>query len=282
MPARFEVTATALNLRASPSASAPVLTVLKQGTTGFSSGPAVGGWQPLAAAGKSGYAASNWLRALDDAPAPATAQPVPAPAVADAPPVVAAGAAGASSIVLPTDPQTRLRGVELLHPLFRTALQQLLALLAAEDRPFRVFEAFRTPERQRWLYEQGRSRPGSIVTKALPWQSFHQYGLGADLVLFVGGQWTWSDAGPLRAHWQRLPVLARQVGLRTLTWEAPHVEWPVDLADAGGAALQAQGDEAWSDAMALAASRWRDAGLDGAPARLFAERPPLTEAPGGA
>jgi len=53
-----------------------------------------------------------------------------------------------------------------LHPVFRQKAQELLCRLAAENIPFRLFEGFRSPERQQYLYAQGRTRPGPVVTRA--------------------------------------------------------------------------------------------------------------------
>jgi len=256
MPTRYEVTATALNLRASPNAAGDILTVLRRGQQCVGAGDAQDGWLPVSYQQWSGYLSANYVRV-----APGTVTPS-APATAPT-----------GGVPLPADPQTRLSDQAQLHPQFRQALGALLDKLAAENRPFKVFEAFRTPERQRWLYEQGRGRPGSIVTNAKPWESFHQYGLAVDLVLFVNGQWTWSSAGDLGAHWKRLPELAKDAGLRTLTWEAPHVELPVALRDAAGPALLASADETWADTLASAAARWRSAGGTGAPDLAPAQRP---------
>ena len=198
MPTCYEVTATALNLRAAPSAAGSILAVLRQGQQCLGAGEAQNGWQPVAYQQLSGYLSSGYVRAV-----PGTAPPAITPGPA----------APTGGVPLPADPQTRLNSLAPLHPQFRQALELLLAKAAAENRPFKVFESFRTPERQRWLYEQGRSRAGGIVTNARPWESFHQYGLAADLVLFVNGQWTWSSAGDLGAHWRRLPALAQEAGL---------------------------------------------------------------------
>lgn len=267
MPNHYEVTATALNLRAAPNTGSNILAVLRRGQDCIGSGPAQDGWQPVSCLEQQGFVWAAYVRGTDDDPA-ATPSPASAPTVA---PV-------ASLVPLPSDPQTRLSDTAQLHPRFRQALAALLANAAAESRPFRLFEAFRTPERQQWLYAQGRTRPGGIVTKAMPWQSFHQFGLGADLVLFINGQWTWSDAGLLSDHWKRLPQLAADAGLRTLSWEAPHVEWPVDLRDAAGPDLLTSADDTWIDTVTSAAARWRAAGGSGGPDLQPAQRPNLPAA----
>jgi len=60
--------------------------------------------------------------------------------------------------------------LEHFHPVFREKVKVLIQKLDAEKLPFRMFEGFRTPQRQRKLYAQGRTTPPwSIVTKAKPW-----------------------------------------------------------------------------------------------------------------
>jgi len=269
MPTQYEVTTTALNLRAAPNTSGDRLTVLRQGQVCVGSGAPTGSWLPVAFGLHSGYVAAAYVRAVSGGDS------LPAPAPRPAPVTEFIGGPAGGAVALPLEATTRLRDLDQLHPSFRRAITQLLDQATAEALPFKVFEAFRTPERQRWLYEQGRTRPGAVVTKAQPWTSFHQYGLAADLVLFIDGQWTWSDKGELGGYWRRLPQLASQVGLRTLNWEAPHVEWPVDLQDAVGPAMMAGADEGWSETLAMASSRWRSMGGVGGPDIQLAQRPSL-------
>lgn len=51
-----------------------------------------------------------------------------------------------------------------LHPRLTKPLQQILEAMRALGHPMRVTEGVRTDERQRELYAQGRTAPGSIVT----------------------------------------------------------------------------------------------------------------------
>ena len=111
-----------------------------------------------------------------------------------------------------------------LHPVFRDKARQLLERLAAEQIPFRLFEGYRSPQRQQFLWEQGRSRPGLIVTKARPWTSFHQYGLAGDFVLFEKGKWSWDARHGKDLYWKRLHEIGRALGLEPLAWELPHLQ----------------------------------------------------------
>lgn len=62
----------------------------------------------------------------------------------------------------------------------------------------RVTQGMRTFEEQQALYDQGRTKPGKIVTKAKPGSSYHQYGLAVDLVELVNDGVDWNyDMGKL-------------------------------------------------------------------------------------
>lgn len=136
--------------------------------------------------------------------------------------------------------------LEHLHPVLREKVGVLLKKLADENLPFRVFEGYRTPQRQRQLYAKGRTAPGRIVTYAKPWRSNHQYGLAADFVLFEKGSWSWDDHGRKNQWWAQLHELAREVGLTPLKFEKPHLEL-VGLVtrDLQAGILPPDGDESW-------------------------------------
>ena len=260
----YEVNAEALNLREQPNTQGRVLAVLRRGQLVVAAQPAESSWMAVAAGALTGYASASYLREVSATPwaAPPAAPPAAAAAPAAPPPSA--------------DVNVKDRDMARLHPAMRAKVEALLNTLEGEGLPFRVFEAYRSPERQAWLYEQGRTRPGGIVTKAHAWESFHQYGLGVDLVLFENGQWSWDDAGPRARHWQRLGELINAAGLRHLSWEAPHAELRVDLADLKAGHWPDGADAAWHDQMEAAVDRWRGQNLAGAPALQAGERPPLT------
>ena len=144
-----------------------------------------------------------------------------------------------------------------LHPVFRNKVQTLLDRLSTEQLPFRLFEGFRSPQRQQYLYAQGRTRPGSIVTKARPWSSRHQYGVAADFVLYENGKWSWDTSGEKDRWWTRLHELGREQGLELLSWEKPHVQ----LANLETSALLAgqyppDGVESWADCLEAGILPW--------------------------
>lgn len=87
---------------------------------------------------------------------------------------------------------------------------------------FEVFETYRTPQRQRYLFKLPER-----VTKADAFESAHNFGLAADFVpRDPDGTWSW-DANE---DWDLLEVMAKQSGLSApLKWDRPHVQsllWP--------------------------------------------------------
>ena len=155
--------------------------------------------------------------------------------------------------------------LENLHPVFREKIKTLVQKLAAENLPFKMFEGFRTPQRQRKLYAQGRTTPPwYIVTKAKPWLSNHQYGVAADFVLFENGEWSWDDAGPKGKLWSRLHELGREVGLTPLSWEKPHLELVgLITSDLHAGQYPQGGDETWAENLEKTIYSW--SGEPGAP-----------------
>ena len=147
--------------------------------------------------------------------------------------------------------------MEHLHPTFREKVITLTQMFTDERLPFRLFEGFRTPQRQQYLYAQGRTRPGRSVTNARPWDSHHQYGVAGDFVLFIDGNWSWDETGERQRWWARLHELARRVGLEPLSWESPHLQ----LQDVSIAALRSGryphgGDMAWAENLEDVISTW--------------------------
>jgi peptidoglycan L-alanyl-D-glutamate endopeptidase CwlK len=143
------------------------------------------------------------------------------------------------------------RDPTLLHPILRTALAVILPQLEAEGMPFGIFEGFRSPERQAQLYAEGRTQPGKVVTKAHPWDSYHQFGLAADIVGRPKSQWSWSVP---ESWWHRLHELGREHGLEPLSFEQPHLQVAgLKLAAIKTGSLPA-GDETWARNLSAHAS----------------------------
>ncbi len=154
------------------------------------------------------------------------------------------------------DVTARNTDLGLLHPVVRDSVQKVLADLRSANIPLFVFEAFRSPERQAYLYAQGRTRPGPKVTFAEPWRSYHQYGLAVDLVFNGPGRWTWDE--PRKGMWKRMHEIGERHGLMPLSFETPHLQ----LAGTSSSALlsgvyPAGGDDAWATNLNSAIAGWQ-------------------------
>ena len=86
------------------------------------------------------------------------------------------------------DPSIVNADLSNLAPLFRQAVEEALAKCNDPGRAggplnAKVYEGMRSNARQAWLYAQGRTRPGDIVTNAsTSLTSWHGYGLAVDIV----------------------------------------------------------------------------------------------------
>lgn len=113
-----------------------------------------------------------------------------------------------------------------LAPKFAAALAQGLNEARWAGLDAVVVEALRTPERQAWLYAQGRTRPGDIVTNAPDvLHSWHGYGLGVDVISRTKGWdvpgWWWTEmAGHMKAT-----GLLKWGGDWASFRDLPHVQW---------------------------------------------------------
>ena len=172
----------------------------------------------------------------------------PAPVIpAQAPPLV--------GMEQPVDrPRTDMDG---LHPLMREAARRLLEKCKAEGFPFDAFETYRSPQRQEWLYAQGRSRSGGIITYAKAWESYHQYGLGVDFVLRPAGKWSWDTKGANGRMWRRMQEIGTSLGLEPLKFELPHLQIAkLKIADLKAGRFPAGGDDAWTSNFQVAIRSW--------------------------
>ncbi|WP_306114198.1 MULTISPECIES: M15 family metallopeptidase [unclassified Roseovarius] len=152
------------------------------------------------------------------------------------------------------------RDLTKLHPALREKVVDLLAKLEAEQLPFRIFEAYRSPHRQRLLYNKGRESSGPIVTNGRPWQSLHNFGLAVDLVRFEDGRWNWMDSSPgEREQWARLHELMRESGLEPVPYEKPHAQLPgVSLTNLMIGQYPEGGDVSWSENLAENIALWAE------------------------
>ena len=80
-----------------------------------------------------------------------------------------------------------------LAPFFAQRLHLALSNCVSNGYNVELFVGFRSPERQNFLYEKGRSTKDKIVTWASAGQSWHNVGLAADVVYKIQGKWCWNE-----------------------------------------------------------------------------------------
>ena len=148
-----------------------------------------------------------------------------ASAAASAAAAVSASALAAAVAASAADPTTPIKDLNAVAPELRSRVQRVIDRMKGEyGHDVSIVETARSQERQDHLYEQGRSRPGAVVT----WthDSAHTRGDAVDVI--VDGSW---ENAPGFARLQRI---AREEGLRTLGMKDPgHLE----LANHGERAL---------------------------------------------
>ncbi len=145
---------------------------------------------------------------------------------------------------------------DALNPDFRARLGRVASRMRDEyGHDVKMVEGFRPQARQEFLYEQGRTRPGDVVTWTK--SSKHSLGLAADVK--IDGSYDNTVA------YQHLAQIAAQEGLRTLGARDPgHVE----LSNRGGAAAwgsiadTTHMNESVSRAVGLALAQGNVAGSD--------------------
>ena len=82
------------------------------------------------------------------------------------------------------------RDLYKLHPIVKQNVELFLAYCKAKGLNVGISETYRSIERQDYLYAQGRTRPGIIVTnaKGSDMTSYHQWGLAVDFFQNVKGE----------------------------------------------------------------------------------------------
>lgn len=136
----------------------------------------------------------------------------------------------------PADSRGRLDDANVNQD-FADRVKDTLVRARQEGMAMQMDLVYRTFAHQDQLYAQGRTEPGQRVTGARGGQSWHNYGLGADVVFSTPqGQPSWPENG----NWTRYGEIAEDQGL---TWggrwrspDRPHVEYHPGFgaSDAGG------------------------------------------------
>ena len=132
--------------------------------------------------------------------------------------------------------------INTLHPAIRTRAYQFLAKSALKGINLRITFGMRTFQQQQDLYDQGRTKPGLVVTKAKPGQSFHNYGLAIDVCPVVDGKFDWESK-----RWTEISDIGKSLGF---SWggdwknfrDIPHFEYPPNFTYRNLLALKNSGE----------------------------------------
>lgn len=132
----------------------------------------------------------------------------------------AAAALASATAASAADVTTPIRDTEALAPALREKLERVVDRMKREyGHDVTVVETARSQERQDHLYEQGRTRPGAVVTWTR--DSAHLHGDAVDVI--IDGSWDNAQG------FARLQRIAREEGLKTLGVRDPgHLELPAD------------------------------------------------------
>ena len=127
-------------------------------------------------------------------------------------------ATNAEETAAPADIRHADRDLERLDPVFRQRLERVIERMESEHgHSVNIVEAHRSQARQDFLYQQGRTRPGNVVT----WTRNSNHTQGRAVDVMIDG--TYSN----RAGYERLAQIAAEEGLHTLGAKDPgHIELP--------------------------------------------------------
>lgn len=95
--------------------------------------------------------------------------------------------------------------LKFINPTLAYHVGRLITQLESEGFIVEVVQGFRSYTEQQALYDQGRTKPGNIVTKCRPGNSWHNFGLAVDLAPFVKGIPDWNLSHPV---WKRMHEVA--------------------------------------------------------------------------
>ena len=120
-----------------------------------------------------------------------------------------------------------LKNIDTLEVRFQRQVRGWLNEMVASKITPLIYCGRRTMEEQSGLYAKGRTKPGKIVTKAKPGQSYHNYGLAFDWVPLKA---TPKNKDLYMADWSNNIAykLGEKVGvsfeLAAISWETGHLQ----------------------------------------------------------
>ena len=117
------------------------------------------------------------------------------------------------------DPRSQTT-IATLHPHAQHLAAVLIRDAFAEGIQIRIISGTRTYAEQDALYEQGRAKPGKIVTNARGGHSNHNFGLAFDIGIFAGSAYK-----PESPYYRVVGILGKSLGLEWGgDWQSIHDE----------------------------------------------------------
>jgi peptidoglycan L-alanyl-D-glutamate endopeptidase CwlK len=101
--------------------------------------------------------------------------------------------------------------IESLHPKIRNEVKETLDLIQEgliKGKYIRIAQALRTFSEQDALYQQGRTKPGKVVTNAAAGQSIHNYGLAFDYLFIIDNHASWE----VDNDWKKVASIFQEKG----------------------------------------------------------------------
>jgi peptidoglycan L-alanyl-D-glutamate endopeptidase CwlK len=119
-----------------------------------------------------------------------------------------------------------------IHPLLIAAVTKIIHGMEAFGYPMMVTDGFRTLDRQREIYAQGRTAPGPVVTQCdgVVKRSNHQahddgWGHAVDMTFVVNGQPSWAESLPWALYGEAAKAVGCHWGGDWKSPDRPHIEW---------------------------------------------------------
>jgi peptidoglycan L-alanyl-D-glutamate endopeptidase CwlK len=116
------------------------------------------------------------------------------------------------------------QNIATLNPEVRPYAEALIQACASQGITIKVISGTRTYEEQEALYEQGRTKPGPIVTRARPGYSNHNFGIAFDIGVWDGDRYI-----PESPKYAKVGKIGKSLGLSwggdwTSIQDEPHFE----------------------------------------------------------
>lgn len=112
------------------------------------------------------------------------------------------------------------RDIKDLHPYVQGLAKKVIADAKKIGIEILITSTYRDAEYQNWLYKQGRTRKGKIVTYAKGGESWHNFRLAFDFVVLRNGKVDWGDM----KSYQKVRAIAKKHGLEGLSFELAHLQ----------------------------------------------------------